>query len=160
MNGFQKNELKGRAMLKAILKQYGLNEYSFTEDEYNPVDCYFNYNHQCYIAEIKVRKNAYSTLFMEKNKLCNMVQLIKDGKAVNGYYVNFIGNKAYLFAIKDICRYLKQQKAQGKRVFYSRLLPKTTSGNTEKMWKEITELPLSIATCLTLNNYNYEKTRV
>lgn len=66
MNGFQKNELKGRVMFKALLKQYGLNEYSFTEDEYNPVDCYFKYNHQCYIAEIKVRKNAYSTLFMEK----------------------------------------------------------------------------------------------
>lgn len=77
------------------------------------------------------------------------------GKTADNF---FIGNKAYLFAIKDICRYLKQQKAQGKRIFYSRLLPKTTSGNAEKIWKEITELPLSIATCLNLNNYNYEKT--
>lgn len=30
------------------------------------------------------------------------------GKTADNF---FIGNKAYLFAIKDICRYLKQQKA-------------------------------------------------
>lgn len=151
MNGFQKNEQIGRARLEALLKQCSITEYYFTEDEYNPVDCYFNYKHQCFIAEIKVRKMVYSTLFMEKNKLFNMIQLIKDGKATNGLYINFIGSKAYLFNIREVCKYLKQQKALGKRIFYSRLLPKTTSGNTEKIWKEITELPLSIATCLNLD---------
>ena len=150
MNNFQKNETIGRAKFEALLTRIGVTEYHFTEDEFNPVDCYFNYNHKCNIAEIKVRKQAYSTLFMEKKKLESMWQLIKEGKANNGYYVNFIGHKAYIFNLRDIRTYLKGQKAKGKRIFVSRLLPKTTSGDTEKVWKEITELPLDIAQCVTL----------
>lgn len=44
---------------------------------------------------------------MEKKKLESMWQLIKEGKANNGYYVNFIGHKAYIFNLRDIRTYLK-----------------------------------------------------
>jgi len=98
--------MKGRAKFKALLLKKGITEYHFTEDEFNPVDCYFKFDHKCYIAEIKVRKQAYSTLFMEKKKLCSMMQLIKDGKAIDGYYVNFIGDKVYMFGIRSIYHYL------------------------------------------------------
>lgn len=93
---------------------------------------------------------------MEKNKLDSMCKLIKEGKASSGYYVNFIGNKAYLFSIHKICAYLKKQKASGKTIYYNRLLPKTTSGNTEKVWKKIVELPLDLAVCVTLNTESDE----
>ena len=150
MNNFQENELKGRAKFAALLSKKGITDYHFTEEEFNPVDCYFNYNHQCNIAEIKVRNRCYPTLFMEKKKLASMINLIKSGEATKGYYVNFIGDKAYIFDLKDVCKYLREQKAEGKRIFVNRLLPKTTSGDTEKIWKEITELPLDIAQCVTL----------
>lgn len=42
-------------------------------------------------------------------------------------------------------------------MFYKRLLPQTTSGNNNKVWKEITELPLSLATCLTFKDGKYVK---
>lgn len=94
---------------------------------------------------------------MEKTKLVNMIKIIKSGQAQNGYYVNFVGDKVYLFSISKVCDYLKEQKAQGNRMFYKRLLPQTTSGNNEKVWKAITELPLSLATCLTFKDGKYVK---
>lgn len=157
MNDFQKNELRGRAKFKALLSQKGISDYHFTEEEYAPVDCYFNYNHQCYIAEIKVRNQAYSTLYMEKQKLAKMIQIIKNGEANDGYYANFIGDKVYLFGIRRICQYIKALQERRKRVFFSRQLPQTTSGNTQRIWKEIIELPLQLATCITLNNEADEK---
>ena len=44
---------------------------------------------------------------MEKQKLVNMISLIKSGEATKGYYVNFMGDKAYIFGLKDIGKYLK-----------------------------------------------------
>lgn len=150
MNNFQKNESIGRAKFEALLIQQSITKYHFTEDEYNPVDCYFNQNHQCNIAEIKVRKQLYSTLFMEQNKFISMCKLIKSGAASKGYYVNFIGNVAYIFDLHDIYNYLKNQKSKGKRVFVKRQLPKTTSGDTKRVWKLVTELPLNLANRITL----------
>ena len=157
MNAFLRNEEIGRSKFESLLQQLGIETYHFTEETYAPIDAQFIYNQQCYIAEIKVRKMAYSTLFMEKIKLTNMIKIIKSGQAQNGYYVNFVGDKVYLFSISTICNYLKQQKAQGKSMFYKRLLPQTTSGNNNKVWKAITELPLSLATCLILKNGKYVK---
>lgn len=37
------------------------------------------------------------------------------------------------------------------------MLPKTTSGNTEMVWKEITELPLDLAITLNTNEETMEK---
>lgn len=155
MNEFLKNEKIGRDKFASLAYSLGVDEYQFTEDEFSYVDAYFNYNHLCYVAEIKVRRSAYSTLFMEKKKLANMIELIRQGQAYDGYYVNFVGDKVYLFSIRKICEYLKGLKAQGKRMFYKRLLPQTTSGNSEKVWKAITELPLSLATGLHLQDGKY-----
>ena len=44
---------------------------------------------------------------MEKQKLAKMIQIIKNGEAINGYYANFIGDKVYLFGIRRICKYIK-----------------------------------------------------
>ena len=79
---------------------------------------------------------------MEKQKLAKMIQIIKNGEAIDGYYANFIGDKVYLFGIRRICKYIKALQKRGKRVFFSRQLPQTTSGNTQRIWKEIIELPL------------------
>ena len=155
MNDFQKNELIGRAKFKALLLQKGITDYHLTEGEFDAVDCYFNYNHRCYIAEIKVRKHLYSTLFMEKTKLKKMIEIISKGEAKDGYYVNFIGDKAYLFSIRRIYCYLKS--LQTRPPFVSRMLPKTTSGNTEMVWKEITELPLNLAITFNTNEETMEK---
>lgn len=157
MNAFLRNEQIGRSKFESLLQQLGIETYHFTEETYAPIDAQFTYNEQCYIAEIKVRKMAYSTLFMEKTKLVNMIKIIKSGQAQNGYYVNFVGDKVYLFSISKVCDYLKEQKAYGNRMFYKRLLPQTTSGNSEKIWKAITELPLSLATCLTFKDGKYVK---
>ena len=45
---------------------------------------------------------------MEKKKLASMINLIKSGEATKGYYVNFIGDKAYIFDLKDVCKYLRE----------------------------------------------------
>ena len=150
MNNFQENELKGRAKFAALLSKKGITDYHFTEEEFNPVDCYFNQKHKCYIAEIKVRSRCYSTLYMEQSKYKAMCNIIKSGKANKGMYVNFIGNKAYLFSLDKIDTYLKEQQDNGKPTFVSRLLPKTTSGDTEKVWKMVTELPIQLAKCVNL----------
>lgn len=150
MNNFQKNEQKGRAKFETFLTSIGITEYHFTEDEFNPVDCYFNQKGNRYIAEIKVRNRCYSTLFMEKGKLASMLQLIKEGKASKGFYVNFIGDKVYMFSLDKIRNFIQQKKLNGEQPFISRLLPKTTSGSTEKVWKLVIELPLDLAFCKTL----------
>lgn len=36
-----------------------------------------------------------------------MVELIKQDKVQEGLYINFIGNKLYIFNIRNICKALK-----------------------------------------------------
>ena len=74
--------------------------------------------------------------------MAKIIQIIKDGEAIDGYYVNFIGDKVFLFGIRRIYQYIKALQKRGKRVFFSRQLPQTTSGNTQRIWKEIIELSL------------------
>lgn len=61
MNAFLRNEQIGRSKFESLLQQLGIETYNFTEETYAPIDAQFTYNEQCYIAEIKVRKMAYST---------------------------------------------------------------------------------------------------
>ena len=87
----------------AIIK--GVTDFKFTEGKFDKVDCFLNLKKR-WEVEIKVRADSaenYSTLFLEVSKLKAMIELIKQGQAEEGLYINFIGNKLYIFNIRAVC---------------------------------------------------------
>lgn len=145
MNNFQKCEQIGRAKFKALLQQKGITQYTFTKDDYNPVDCYFTFEQQQHLAEIKVRSKLYDTIFMEDKKFYAMCNLIKQGKASEGWYVIFIDKDTYIFSLRDICKYLSSLQKQGIQPFHSGHFTRTTVGDQTTVTKQMCELPITLA---------------
>ena len=139
MNEFQKAEMKGRAKFESLLQQKGITDYNFTTDQYDPVDCYFlGKGSTQWMAEIKVREKLWDPLFMEALKFKEMKQIVKDSKAADGMYVNFIGNKCYIFLLSQIT------KANGCYVD-NVLANRYTAINADKVNKLMICLPIKLA---------------
>lgn len=142
-DNFTKTELLGRGLLESFLKEKGIVDFKFTEGKYDKVDCFINANKR-WEVEIKVRADSaesYSTLFLEATKLKAMIELIKNQEAEEGLYVNFIGNKAYIFNLRRIC-----QALQKKQVYISsRFCNRTTAVASDKTDKRMIELPKKLA---------------
>lgn len=142
-DSFTKTELLGRGLFESFLKEKGFTDYKFTEGKFDKVDCFINANKR-WEVEIKVRADSaesYSTLFLEATKLKAMIELIKNQEAEEGLYVNFIGNKAYIFNLRRIC-----QALQKKQVYISsRFCNRTTAVASDKTDKRMIELPKKLA---------------
>ena len=105
MDNFSKMELVGRDKFESLLLQKGITDYKFTTDKYDPVDCYLlGKGSTQWMAEIKVRDKLWDPLFMEALKFKEMKQIVKEGKAANGLYVNFIGDRCYIFTLSQISK--------------------------------------------------------
>lgn len=142
-DNFTKNELLGRGLLKSFLQQKKITDYTFTEGKFDKVDGYLHLQKE-WAVEIKVRADsaeAYDTLFLEVTKFKAMVELIKQDKVQEGLYINFIGNKLYIFNIRNICKALKQNKAY----ISCRYCNRTTAEESGKTDKRMIEIPKSIA---------------
>ena len=93
------------------------------------------------MVEIKVRDEGvdrFSTLFMELDKWKEMQSIINSKQADQGMYVNFIGDKHYIFCFSQIhssygCRL--------KDVYANR----HTATNNGKRWNKMIEIPKSLA---------------
>lgn len=138
MDNFDRCENIGRHKFESLLQQKGITDYYFTKDKYCPVDCFFTSPTQDkWVVEIKVRDEGvdkYSTLFMELAKWKEMDAIIKSKQADQGMYVNFIGDKCYIFCFSQIhpsfgCRL--------KDVYANR----HTATNDGKRWKKMIEIP-------------------
>ena len=142
-DGFTKSELKGRALFESFLRDKGITDFKFTEGRFDKVDCFINAK-QKWEVEIKVRADSaesYSTLFLEYQKLLAMIDLIKDGTAEEGLYVNFIRSKVYIYNIRAICKGLREKKLYVSFRFCNR----TTAEASDKTDKRMIELPKSLA---------------
>lgn len=83
------------------------------------------------VVEIKVRDEGvdkYSTLFMELAKWKEMDAIIKSKQADQGMYVNFIGDKCYIFCFSQIH---PSKGCKLKEVYANR----HTATNDGKRWK-------------------------
>ena len=155
MDNFSYAENIGRTKFQALLDQKGITDYQFTPDQFNPVDCYFTQGVQ-WVAEIKVRNREYPTLFMELSKLKSMIQIIKEGEAQNGLYVNFIGDKCFIFDIREICKNNKENHLK----IQQKWLPRTTAEDSDYVYKDVIELPIGWAQCLIYKEGKYDKAYV
>lgn len=135
------SEFKGRKLFEQILNQLGL-EGKQTTGQFDSIDYIVNDT----AVEIKVRYSDYDTLMMEMTKLKGMINSIKSRELKNGWYVNFIDNKCYIFDVKMICNAIKS----GELKIQKNLLPKTTVIGYEKTYKDVIYLPKSMAKVYTL----------
>lgn len=102
---FTEMELLGRDKFESLLIQKGITNYYFTPDKYNTVDCYFEGKGSTQLmAEIKIRDRFWNPLYMEVKKFKAMKQIVNDGGAENGLYVNFIDNRCYIFILSQISK--------------------------------------------------------
>lgn len=151
MNEFTKAELEGRNKFAQLLQQWQVSKYKFTEHPMDRIDCVFRKKHH-WIAEIKVRNQEWDSLYMEVSKYKAMQQMKLD----QGMYVNFIGDKCYIFFLKEIEKFIrdcyKDKKQPTKWVWAN----KTTAIDSGKEWKEMIDLPISLALCLTLKEGQWE----
>ena len=91
--------------------------------------------------EIKVRDEGvdkYSTLFMELAKWREMDAIIKSKQADQGMYVNFIGDKCYIFCFSQIH---PSYGCKLREVYANR----HTATNDGKRWKKMIEIPKILA---------------
>ena len=131
MNEFTKAELEGRNKFAQLLQQWQVSKYKFTEHPMDRIDCVFRKKHH-WIAEIKVRNQEWDSLYMEVSKYKAMQQMKLD----QGMYVNFIGDKCYIFFLKKIEKFIrdcyKDKKQPTKWVWAN----KTTAIDSGKEWRE------------------------
>ena len=152
MNEFSKAELEGRSKFEQLLQQWQITKYKFTNHPMDRIDCVFKQNRH-WIAEIKVRYQDWDSLYMELSKYNAMQQMKLD----QGMYVNFIGDKCYIFSLKKIEQFFKdcyKQKKQPTKLVWAN---KTTAVDSGKEWKEMIDLPKSLAVCLTLKEGKWIK---
>ena len=152
MNEFTKAELEGRRKFEQFLQQMKITQYKFTEHPMDRIDCVYKSKHH-YIVEIKVRYQDWETLYMELSKYNAMQQMKLD----QGLYVNFIGDKCYIFNLKKIEQYFKDCYKQKKHPTKWALVNQTTAVYSRKVWKEVIDLPKSLAICLTLKDGQWVK---
>lgn len=143
MNQFQLNELKGRELLETELNQWGVTDKRPAEGEYNPVDYYFTHQDQTVVAEIKVRDKSFEgfpTHYMEVKKFDALLKDRKEKGLQFAYYINYFvdenGVTAYWYSIDKIARYAKKIK---------QWCNKTTAAYSERILKDILEIPKEIA---------------
>lgn len=152
MNKFQEAENKGREYFKEWLKQIGVEEYTFAPNDYDVVDCDFEFKGKRLTTEIKVRDSKYRnypTHIMELSKYNNVMQYITDNKMDNGIYANFFGEDwLYIYSIKKIDT--TEIEMMG--------APRTTAGYQGWTSKEMINLPTNTAQIF--NRINNKWTRI
>ena len=152
MNEFTKAELEGRNKFAQLLQQWQVSKYKFTEDPMDRIDCVFKKKHH-WIVEIKVRNQEWDSLFMEVSKYNAMNKMMLDC----GMYVNFIGDKCYIFSLKKIEQFIRdcfKQNINPTRWVWAN---KTTAIDSGKEWKQMIDLPISLAKCFFLKDGQWAK---
>lgn len=145
MNEFTKAELEGRSLFEGLLQQQGVTKYKFTEHPYDRIDCVFKKKHH-WIVEIKVRNQEWDSLFMERSKYEAMNKMKLD----KGMYVNFIGDKCYIFSLKTVQKFIRDCVKQNLNPYKWVYANKTTAIDSGKEWKQMIDLPKGLASCLIL----------
>lgn len=93
----------GRDKFKLLCSKLNLiyEEPSFDKLAY---DCTIKYKGRTYLVELKdrnIKYNVYDTLYLEKYKYDCLKRWKKSLNAAGIFYVNWIGNKAYIFNLDD-----------------------------------------------------------
>lgn len=155
MNTFQQCEIKGRRILESFLQQVGATDLQPTEDEFAPVDYYFNLQQKKIVAEIKVRDikyENYDTHLIEVSKYNSLVEAKQQQYLNIAYYINFFVDgdiiNAYWYDTRDISQYGKRN---------SIYCNKTTSVYTGKTIKDLIMIPREKAHRFTFINNKWEK---
>lgn len=148
MNQFTACEQRGRRIFKQFLNSRGIyntverKRYGFSKDKYCPIDGALYKGNNIEVFEIKYRFKLYDTIYMEYSKFKSMTEIVKSKKNVrNGYYINLIQGKMYIYKLSDITKYLKETPFAVKKVY----CPVTTAADNGRRDKLMIDLPISLA---------------
>ena len=95
--------------------------------------------------QFNIANDEQYDLGLPKQKIYAMCNLIKQGKASEGWYVIFIDKDTYIFSLRDICKYLSSLQKQGIQPFHSGHFTRTTVGDQTTVTKQMCELPITLA---------------
>lgn len=147
MSEFERNEEKGRKLLKSFLDQVKATDQQATEDKYDPVDYYFTLKDKKVVAEIKCRDTQYenfSTHIMEVKKFNALIKDKRDKQIDEAYYVNFFGNDTVYFYSEEVIRKYSTQD----RIYCNR----TTAVDTGKTLKPVLKIQADQAIIYKIGN--------
>lgn len=106
LDGFTQSEIIGRTKFSELIKSTETPNLAFTTDKYCQIDAVIKNKEGVYsTVEIKnrdIKYESYPTYMFEKSKYDFMMKCLDTGKFQNGLYVNFFGDTAYVFTLKDI----------------------------------------------------------
>lgn len=153
MDKFQQNEQHGRNLFKSILDQCNITDYKFTKYQYAPVDCYAKFGNNLAEIEIKVRSKLYNTLFIELTKYKSMKQILHKHKIKYALYVNFVDNRCYIFNLRNITR-------KNGCYITNILANKYTAIDSNKVNKQMIEIPVNLATVLEYKDNKWTKLKI
>jgi len=132
MNKFKQAALLEREKMETIFKRKGITSYNFTSiDSYDKHDGTFvNTRGETITFEVKVRNvnsGTYNTTIIEKSKFDYLLT------QPNPHLFIFFQNGRYL---------VHKLSADKNYIFSTKFAPKTTSGNTDKIDKQMVEIPI------------------
>lgn len=141
---FRESEKFGRLIFSQLLMASGATNIEFTEDDFDNVDVYWEYDNTINVGELKYRQGYSSTnrlmqeegCVLEKHKYDDLISRAnREGK--EPYYVMmFNDGVAYSFNLTNY---------EPKWVMEKDKYPKTTCGDKSKKDKVVTYVPLSFA---------------
>lgn len=103
-NSFKELDRPGREKFKAMCADYGW-EYGEPQNDRLAYDCWFRDKEgRLYIVEIKdrdVKYEQYRELVLEQDRYERIVKWYQRTGAYGAFYVNFIGEKAYIFDLGE-----------------------------------------------------------
>lgn len=108
MNPFQQSETIGRQKFAEFLKQAKITDFTFTENPFDNADGYYNHKGRKVVFEIKVRDQKYlnyPSLIIEESKYQRLKKIKERDNCQAALYVNFIGNKLFIFPLSVVSNF-------------------------------------------------------
>lgn len=140
MNNFYKAENVGRTKFESLTKQNPrINGLEFTQDSFNNIDAYFNFNGKKYAVEIKNRNSFYNVWNIEVLKYSKMKEMIENKEVDGGYFVVFFENTCYLYDFNTI------QGCYDKYGVSNMRARRTTVVESSYVNKRVISLPVEVA---------------
>ena len=121
--------------------EYELNknnlQYQFTEDRFNPIDCYIYADNKTYAVELKYRpkytSSSFDSIMMEDKKYYKHIQLAKEKNVIPLYTVIFNDGYYYMINLNKVKPDFEPKALNNKSL--------SDYGNNDKVTKYIYNIP-------------------